>query len=136
MKIDACSSQEPGPKVLVVDDEPYMVQAWKKMLECHRCEVRTLSDGAEVLEVVESWQPDVTLLDIRLPEVSGIDLLKAIKHWNMDTEVVIMTAYATVETAVETVKPGGTGRPSSLAMTPRLAALPPTIAATSERDVS
>ncbi len=106
MKIDACSSQEPGPKVLVVDDEPYMVQAWKKMLECHRCEVRTLSDGAEVLEVVESWQPDVTLLDIRLPEVSGIDLLKAIKHWNMDTEVVIMTAYATVETAVEAVKLG------------------------------
>ena len=106
MNAETCSIRKPGLKVLIVDDEPYMLQAWKKMLECHNCDTRTLSDGAEVLEIVKSWHPDVTLLDIRLPEISGIDLLKAIKQCDMDTEVVIMTAYATVETAVEAVKLG------------------------------
>ncbi len=91
-------------KVLVVDDEPFMLQAWRRILEEHRCEIRTLSDGSELMELVEAWRPDVTLLDIRLPGVSGIDLLRDIKERSFETEVVMMTAFATVETAVEAVK--------------------------------
>ncbi|MBW1810157.1 MAG: sigma-54-dependent Fis family transcriptional regulator [Deltaproteobacteria bacterium] len=93
-------------KVLVVDDEPYMLQAWKKILEGHECEIRTLSDAGDVLSVVERWRPDVTVMDIRMPQVSGIDLLRQIKSQDLPTEVVMMTAYATVETAVEAVKSG------------------------------
>jgi DNA-binding NtrC family response regulator len=93
-------------KVLVVDDELFMLQAWKNILKNHECEIRTLSDGTDVVATVERWRPDVTILDIRMPHVSGIELLKEIKSRDLPTEVVMMTAYATVETAVEAVKAG------------------------------
>ncbi|HUU00863.1 MAG TPA: sigma-54 dependent transcriptional regulator [Myxococcota bacterium] len=96
-----------GPlKVLIVDDEPFMLTAWKKMLAAHQCEVRTLSDGTEALALIESFRPDVAVLDIRMPHVSGIELLKEIKTRDLPAEVVMMTAFATVETAVEAVKSG------------------------------
>ena len=106
MNQDSGQVDEKQLKVLVVDDEPYMLQAWKKILEGHNCDIRTLSDGTEVLPVVEGWRPDVTVLDIRMPHISGIDLLKEIKAHDLSTEVVMMTAFATVETAVEAVKNG------------------------------
>ncbi len=93
-------------KVLIVDDEPYMLQAWKKILDGYECEVATLSDGAEAVAAIELQQPDVAVLDIRMPNISGIDVLKEIKSRDLPTEVVMMTAYATVETAVEAVRAG------------------------------
>ncbi len=100
-------SMEFGPlKVLVVDDEPFMLTAWKKMLAGHQCEVRTLSDGTEALALIESFRPDVAVLDIRMPRISGIDLLKEIKSRDLPAEIVMMTAFATVETAVDAVKSG------------------------------
>ena len=70
-------------KVLIVDDEPFMLQAWKKILDGHECEINTLLNGTEVVPVVENWGPDVTVLDIHMPNVSGLDLLKEInsKNW-------------------------------------------------------
>jgi DNA-binding NtrC family response regulator len=93
-------------KVLVVDDESYMLQAWQRILENTRCQLKTLSDAEEVLPLVESWRPDVVVLDIRMPRVSGLDLLREIKRRELPCEVVMMTAYASVETAVEAVKSG------------------------------
>jgi DNA-binding NtrC family response regulator len=93
-------------KVLVVDDEQFMLQAWKKILQGHDCEIQTLSDGTEAVSAVERWRPDVTVLDIRMPNVSGLELLKEIRSRDLPTEVVMMTAYASVETAVEAVKAG------------------------------
>ena len=106
MKGDMAQSQYREFKILIADDEPYMLQAWKKILDGQNCLVRTLSDAREVVDVVEVWRPDVAVLDIRMPHVSGIDLLKEIKARDLPTEVVMMTAYATVETAVEAVKSG------------------------------
>jgi DNA-binding NtrC family response regulator len=93
-------------KVLIVDDEPYMLQAWKKILEGYDCEITTLSDGGEAVAAIDLQRPEVAVLDIRMPNVSGIDLLKEIKSRDLPTEVVMMTAYATVETAVEAVRAG------------------------------
>ncbi len=106
MTNDLMKGRTRGMKVLVVDDEPFILQAWKKILEGHECEINTLSDGSEVLSMVENWSPDVAVLDIRMPNTSGIDILKEIKTRNLSTEVVMMTAFATVETAVEAVKAG------------------------------
>ncbi len=106
MKNDSAQDRNRAFKVLVADDEAYMLQAWKKILDGQNCQVRTLSDAREVLDVVEAWRPDVAVLDIRMPHLSGIEILKEIKSKALPTEVVIMTAYATVETAVEAVKSG------------------------------
>ena len=93
-------------KVLVVDDEQFMLQAWRKILQGHECEIETLSDGTEAVSAIERWRPDVTMLDIRMPRVSGLEILKDIRSRDLPTEVVMMTAYASVETAVEAVKAG------------------------------
>jgi DNA-binding NtrC family response regulator len=93
-------------RVLIVDDEIFILQAWKKILSGHNCELKTLSDGTKVIPLIENWKPDVTVLDIRMPAVSGLDLLKEIRSLNLITEVIMMTAFATVETAVEAVKNG------------------------------
>jgi DNA-binding NtrC family response regulator len=93
-------------KVLVVDDESFMLLAWKKILHGHNCEIRTLSDSREVVSVADGWRPDVTVLDIRMPHVSGMQVLRDLKFRDVPTEVVMMTAHATVETAVEAVKSG------------------------------
>jgi DNA-binding NtrC family response regulator len=98
--------EQPRLKVLVVDDEQFMLQAWKKILADQPCEVRTLSDSNDALQVVEGWRPDVAVLDIRMPGVSGMDLLREIKAMDGGVEVIMMTAYGTVETAVEAVKNG------------------------------
>ncbi len=63
-------------RVLVVDDEPYMLQAWKKILDGQECDVRTLSDPHEALVILESWKPDVAVVDIRMPGMDGIELLR------------------------------------------------------------
>jgi len=93
-------------RVLVVDDEPYMLQAWKKILDGNECQVRTLSDSQEALGVIEAWRPDVAVVDIRMPGIDGIELLKQVKSRDLPCEVVMMTAFASVETAVEAVKAG------------------------------
>ncbi len=93
-------------RVLVVDDEPFMLQAWRKILEVHGCELETLSEPLQAMAAVERFRPDVAVLDIRMPGMSGLDLLREIKGRGLPVEVVMMTAYATVETAVEAVKAG------------------------------
>jgi two-component system response regulator HydG len=100
-------SQEQKPlRVLVVDDEPFMLQAWRKILEVHGCELETLSEPLHALAAIERFRPDVAVLDIRMPGMSGLDLLREVKQRDLPVEVVMMTAYATVETAVEAVKAG------------------------------
>jgi len=100
------AQEQPQLKVLVVDDEQFMLQAWKKILADQPCEVRTLSDPNDALQVVAGWRPDVAVLDIRMPGVSGMDLLREIKAMDGAVAVIMMTAYGTVETAVEAVKNG------------------------------
>ena len=50
-------------RVLIVDDESFMLQAWRKILENQECELNTLSDSTEALRVLEDWEPDVAVLD-------------------------------------------------------------------------
>jgi two-component system, NtrC family, response regulator HydG len=106
MSVERSSGAESPLRVLVVDDEPFMLQAWRKILAAHPCELRTLSEPADALEQIQAWAPEVTVLDVRMPRVSGLDLLQEIRRQDLPTEVVMMTAYATVETAVEAVKNG------------------------------
>ena len=100
------SGNDHALKVLVADDEHAMLRVWKRILRGQDYEVRTLSDATEVVPTIERWQPDVTVLDIRMPRVSGLELLKEIKSRDLPTEVVMMTAYASVRSAVEAVKAG------------------------------
>ena len=94
------------PTVLVVDDEPSIVEALEKVLAKEGHHVLTASNGREALEVVRRRPVNVMITDLRMPGMTGDDLLKAVKAIAPEVEVIVMTAYGTVENAVEAMKLG------------------------------
>ncbi|HET9449789.1 MAG TPA: sigma 54-interacting transcriptional regulator, partial [Aggregicoccus sp.] len=93
-------------KILVVDDDTVVLKAVTQILQREGYQVVPIDDAVEGLTAAKDPSVDVAILDINMPHLSGMDLLKAIKSARPEVEVVMMTAYATVETAVEAVKAG------------------------------
>jgi two-component system response regulator HydG len=93
-------------KILVVDDDTVVLKAVSQILSREGYHVVSIDDAVEGLTAAKDPSVDVAILDINMPNLSGMDLLKAIKSARPEVEVVMMTAYATVETAVEAVKAG------------------------------
>jgi len=95
-----------SPTVLVVDDEPSIVEALGKVLGKEGLRVLTASHGREALDVVRRQPVHVIITDLRMPSMGGEDLLKAVKAITPEVEVIVMTAYGTIENAVEAMKLG------------------------------
>jgi two-component system response regulator HydG len=95
-----------SPTLLVVDDEPSNLESLERIFAREGLAVLTARDGREGLEILRKRRVDVLLTDLMMPHVSGVDLLKAARQISPDTEVVLMTAYGTVETAVEAMREG------------------------------
>lgn len=93
-------------KVLVVDDEPSNRKILEQVLTRQGYSVEIANDGAEALKKLESSQPDLILLDYMMPDVSGMDVLKELRKREEDIPVVMITAYGTVERAVEAMQEG------------------------------
>jgi len=93
-------------KILVIDDESYSREYFQKILGKIDWEVRTASDASEGLNSIKETSYDLVILDIRLPDADGIDILKQIKEMNRQIPVIIVTAYGTVENAVRAMKLG------------------------------
>jgi DNA-binding NtrC family response regulator len=93
-------------KVLVVDDESLMQDFLKEALSRSDYSVDLASTGEEALEKIKDKDYDIILSDIRMPQMSGMELLKVTKEYVPDAKVVMMTAYGTVENAVEAMKLG------------------------------
>ena len=93
-------------KVLVVDDDKIVLRAASEILSREGYQVVAIDDAVEGLAACKDPTIDVACLDIKMPNLSGMDLLKAFKQTRPDVEVIMMTAFATVETAVEAVKGG------------------------------
>jgi DNA-binding NtrC family response regulator len=93
-------------KILVVDDEEVVRLSHIRTLASIHCNVEVVRDGSEALRVMEQRPADVVLLDLRMPGMNGMDVLKTIKQRWPETEVVIITGYPNVETAKEAVRLG------------------------------
>lgn len=102
----AAASWDPAKAVLVVDDEAGIVESLKKIFKREGWHVIVATDGAEGLELLRKHRVGVLLTDLMMPRTTGMDLLKAAKTVAPETEVVLMTAYGTVETAVQAMKEG------------------------------
>ncbi len=92
--------------VLVVDDEPGMCHILKRMLTDEGYTVYTAGNGVDALHLLGQDPPDAALLDIRMPGMDGLEILARIKTESPDTAVIMMTAFGTVETAVQAMKRG------------------------------
>jgi DNA-binding NtrC family response regulator len=94
-------------QVLFVDDEEEIRLTVEEYLARQGYAVTTVGNGLDALELVKDREFDVVLTDLKMPRFSGLDLLKAIKEDQPDLEVIILTGYGTVKTAVEALKLGG-----------------------------
>jgi two-component system, NtrC family, response regulator AtoC len=92
--------------VLIVDDERTLARAIKTFMAEAGYEAEVAGDAERALELLESMRPDVVFADVRLPGMSGIDLLRRIREFDPAIPVIIMTAHGTIEGAVEAVKLG------------------------------
>ncbi len=92
--------------VLVVDDEDYIRSTIAGILKDEHYEVRRAKDGFEALELMKSFDPQIVLLDIWLPQMDGIEVLKRIKEQYPDTIVIMISGHGTIDTAVKTIKLG------------------------------
>lgn len=92
--------------VLIVDDERTLARAVKTFLAESGYEAEVAGDAEKAKELVESLRPDVVFADVRLPGMSGIELLRWIREFDPSIPVIIMTAHGTIEGAVEAVKLG------------------------------
>jgi len=95
-----------APTVLVVDDEPSNLASIEKIFQRDGMRVLTAGSARAALDLLRAHRVEVVLTDLMMPGTSGIELLRAIKQLAPDTEVVLMTAYGTVETAVQAMREG------------------------------
>jgi len=96
----------PRSTVLIVDDERTLARAVKAFLTEAGYEAEVAGDAEHALGLLQSLRPDVVFADVRLPGMSGTDLLRRIREFDPAIPVIIMTAYGTIEGAVEAVKLG------------------------------
>jgi two-component system response regulator HydG len=94
------------PKILVVDDESSHRQMIKAVLSAEGYEIREAADGNQAVKAVEEKFHDLILMDIRMPGPSGIESLQKIKDISPGIPIIIMTAYASVNTAIDALKSG------------------------------
>ena len=95
-----------GETILVVDDDPYIQEALGDRLESLGYRVTRASDGKQALELIEHQDPQMVFLDIEMPGMKGLDVLREIRAREKDFPVVMITAYGSVDLAVEAMKEG------------------------------
>ncbi|MBI1823658.1 MAG: sigma-54-dependent Fis family transcriptional regulator, partial [Nitrospirae bacterium] len=93
-------------KILIVDDEKSMREFLGIVLSNEGYAVTTASDGEEAIQQIGKDIFDLVITDIKMPKMSGLDVLKGVKEVSPDTLVLMITAFATTETAIEAMKQG------------------------------
>jgi DNA-binding NtrC family response regulator len=93
-------------RILVVDDDAFVLKTLAKALAKDGAEVSTASDGNEAAALARETPFDLVFTDLKMPGMDGIEVLKAVKALRPAAEVIVITGYGTVETAVEALKQG------------------------------
>jgi DNA-binding NtrC family response regulator len=94
------------PNILIVEDEAKMLRLLELNLAEDGYATHTAQDAEAALKILRREKIDLVLTDLKLPGMSGLEFLQAVKRSNAHTPVIVMTAYGTVETAVEAMKAG------------------------------
>jgi len=98
--------ENPKARILAVDDEKVILDSFRKTLVLAGYSIDTVETGSEVLGLIRKRDYDFVFTDLRMPEMDGVEVTKAVKHLRPDIDVIVITGYASIETAVETVKFG------------------------------
>ncbi|MCI0473260.1 MAG: response regulator [Ignavibacteria bacterium] len=95
-------------KILVIDDETTVCDSVKKILSRKGYDVEKTADANEAIERIKKEKFDIVITDLMMPDVSGMELLELVKKYYPDIDVLVITGYATIESAVQATKLGAT----------------------------
>lgn len=98
--------KDPTARILCVDDEDVILDSFRKVLVPAGFSVDTVRTGQEALGLIQTHAYDFVFTDLRMPAMDGVDVVKSVKHMRPDLDVIVITGFATVETAVECMKFG------------------------------
>ena len=93
-------------QILIVDDDPEVRWALRSLVEQEGMEALESCHGEDALKIVGLQSPDVVLLDIRMPDIDGIEVLGRLRKMDGDLPVIMITAFGSIKDAVRTVKSG------------------------------
>jgi len=96
----------PAPSILIVDDESAILDTLRILLRNEGFDVTTAQGGKAGLEQLKTANPDIVLTDVRMPQVTGIDILTAMRQQDHETPVILMTAQASLQSAIQAVNEG------------------------------
>ena len=96
-------------KILLVDDAQFLLMRTKKMLVEKRHTVETANGGKQAIEMLENNTYDVVLLDVNMPDVSGLDVLDSIKQKKIKAKVIMLTSESAKETIMKSIEKGAAG---------------------------
>lgn len=98
--------KDPKARILAVDDESIILDSFRKILVVAGYSIDTVERGSEALGLILKNDYDFVFTDLKMPEMDGLEVTKAVKHLRPDIDVIVITGYASIETAVETMKYG------------------------------
>lgn len=98
--------ENPKAKILCVDDEEVILGSFRKILVLDGYSVDTVENGQEALGLIQKHHYDFVFTDLKMPMMDGVEVCKSVKYLRPDIDVIIITGYASIETAVETMKYG------------------------------
>jgi two-component system, NtrC family, response regulator AtoC len=93
-------------RVLIVDDDPASRRLLEVRLRPLECDVATAGNGELALSAIRKDQPDLVLLDLQMPRMGGMDVLRALRQDGIEVPTIVITAHGSIETAVEAMKQG------------------------------
>lgn len=98
--------EQPEARILAVDDEPAILDSFRKVLVLGGYSIDTVENGNEALGLIRDHDYDFVFTDLKMPGMDGVELTRSVKHLRPDIDVVVITGFATIDTAVETVRAG------------------------------
>lgn len=98
--------KDPKARILAVDDEAIVLDSFRKILVVAGYSIDTVEKGSEALGLILRHDYDFVFTDLKMPEMDGLEVTKAVRHLRPDIDVIVITGYASIETAVETMKYG------------------------------
>ena len=98
--------ENPKARILAVDDEPIVLESFRKILVLDGYSVSTVESGPEALGLIQKHDYDFVFTDLKMPGFDGLEVTKAVKHMRPDIDVIMITGYGTIDSAVSVMKYG------------------------------
>ena len=97
------------PKILLVDDHKIVAEGLLRLLSDRAEIIGTVNDGSLVVDAVKRLNPDVVILDISLPTISGLEAIRQMRSNHLDVKIIVLTMFADAALAVEALRAGASG---------------------------